>query len=718
MIPKRRSSISRGSWRWAAQVAELTAWGTAVLILLVLHVADLPDDVYRLGLLLTGGLCLWFLVFFRFLLARRGPTWKAAWLGVVVDLGFAAAIFGLLRGQVASAQLIFVPVIMATGLLGTLPQALSATILAIAGYLGVSIASGSGGPTVITGAFNIAIFLLSGSVAGLLARELRSHYRGEQEEHRIAIATRHRLFAVLDSIDEAIVYRDTHGVARVINHRAAEIFGIVPSDFLGAPVVELLRNIARRTEDPEEFMETFQQVRDDPAIELRVPIDQIIPARRNLRMFSAPTFDDEGVLVGRIDVYTDVTENVRHAAEVARLYEEARKTAESYQRSLLPDAPPSLPRVSLVAHYLPAAGRRAVCGDFYDFVPFSDGRVGLTLGDVTGIGPRAAADAALTRYTLRSLASQERDPARLLARMNKQIYMQASGERFVSLMLAVLDPERAVLTYANAGHVPPILYRARTGEIEWLGEGGLVLGVEVDSEYKVGEISLDPGDMVVLYTDGLTEAPRFGRPYGQGRLSDMVTDYGMGTPGELVQALRRSVESWVAETELRDDLAIVVCQVAPDRTLGEPARELVLPNETVRVPEVRRFVASFLADVGASVEISSEVLLAVGEAAANATRHGRSPDTRSEIRVRCSLEGPSVSISISDDGPGFDPAALDVATLPDRFASGGRGLFLMRSLMDEVEVDSSEMGTEVTMFRRIFGASEKPELSEAGPAQS
>jgi anti-sigma regulatory factor (Ser/Thr protein kinase) len=210
--------------------------------------------------------------------------------------------------------------------------------------------------------------------------------------------------------------------------------------------------------------------------------------------------------------------------------------------------------------------------------------------------------------------------------------------------------------------------------------------------------------MLVLYTDGLTEAPRYGRPFGQGKLTDIVSDYGVGTPGELVQALRRSVEAWVAETELRDDLALLVCQVAPDRTLGEPDRELVLPNEPSRVPDVRRFVASFLADVGAPVEISSEILLAVGEAAANASKHGRNPDTRSEIRVHCSLEGPSLTVAIADDGPGFDPSDLDSAELPDRFASGGRGLFLMRSFMDEIEVESSPMGTEITMFRRIFGS--------------
>ncbi len=703
MISIHRSSVRKGSWLWAAQVAELTAWGTAALILLALTTAQIPATTYRRGLLLVAALAAWLFVFFRLLLPRRATLRWVTWFGIAVHLGFASALFALLRPVVPSVQLIFVPVIMATGLLAALPEALTATLIAIVGYLGISAAAGAV-PGVVVVAFTVGIFLLSGSVAGLLARELRTHYRAEQEEHHAVITTRHRLSAVLDAIDEAIVYRDAQSVTRVVNPRAAELFEVDETDFVGAPVVELLRVIARRAEDPEELMEMFQGVRDDPTLELRAEVDQIIPARRHLKLYSGPTYDDDGNLVGRIDVFTDITQTVQRAAEVARLYEEARKTAESYQRSLLPDSPPSLPRLSVVAHYVAAAGRRAVCGDFYDFVSLPDGRVALVLGDVCGIGPKAANDAALARYTLRSIATQEKDPGLLLERMNAQIYPQAPSERFVRLLVAVLDPERATLNYANGGHVPPVLYRAATGEVEWLGEGGLVLGVEPDTEYKVGEMDLEPGDMLVLYTDGLTEASRHGRPFGQGKFSDIVRDYGVGTPGELVQGLRRAVEMWVGEGELRDDLAIVICQVAPDRTLGEPARELVLPNEPVRVPEVRAFVASFLADIRAPVDTSSEILLAVGEAAANASRHGRSPQGRSEMRIYCSLEGPSVAITVADDGPGFDPQKMDAAALPDRFAAGGRGLFLMGALMDEVEVDSSSDGTEVTMFRRVFGS--------------
>ena len=710
-MSKDRDSVARGSWRWAAHVAELMAWATVALIFAALHTEGVDPDTYRQTLFVVAGLGVWLIVFFHFLLFRQGATRWIAWTGVIVHSAFATGIFWLLRGDVPSAQLIFVPVILATGLVGGLTEALVASMLAVAGFLLVAFGVGPQ-PEPIPAAANAAIYLLSGTVAGLLARELRTHYRGEQREQRAASTVRHRLFAVLDSIDEGIVYRDRQGMVRVINHRGGEIFGIEADDYVGGPVIELLRTIARQTEDPEDFLEQFQNIRDEPTVELRMDVDQLIPQRRRLSLYSRPMFDDDGALVGRIDVFADITENVRRAAEVERLLEQARRTAENYQRGLLPESIPSLPRLSIVAHYVPAAGRRAICGDFYDFIHLADGKLALVLGDVVGIGPKAATDAALTRYTLRSLALNENDPAALLEAMNTHLLPQMGADRFVRLLVAVIDPERALLTYSNAGHVPPVLYRAKSGDVDWLEEGGVVLGVEKNATFKAGHLELDPGDMLVMYTDGVTEASRDGRPYGQGKFKDLIELYGVGTPGELAQALRRSVEAWVATDpdkpvpegtigELRDDIAILAVQVALDRTLGEPSRELVLPNEPSRVSEVRAFVGSFLADLRAPVDVSTEILLAVGEAAANANRHGHRADGRGEVRVYCALEGPSVTITIADDGGGFDPDQMDATVLPDRFASGGRGLFLMRELMDEVEFESTDTGTTVTMYRKI-----------------
>lgn len=698
-MAQERPVTRKGSWGWVVRLAELTAWATTALIVAILNVADLPSETYSTGLIVVGALGAWLLLFFRVFLPQRRTSWWAVTIPIVHSVGFGCLTFALLRGHVTSAQIVFVPAIVSTGLLGGVSGGLAAALLSQIGYLVIA-----GGPSAVDPvavSFTGGIFLLSGSIAGLLSRELRTHYRGEQEEHRLATAVRHRLLAVVDAVDEAIIFRDRQGIVRVANRRAGALFDFDPDDHLGAPAIELLRRIARQTEDPEELLEFFQEVRDQPEAELRREIEQIIPARRKLRVFSGPTFDDSGTLVGRIDVFTDVTEANRRSAEIERLYERTRKIAESYQRGLLPVEMPRLPRIGMVAHYIAAAGERAVCGDFYDFLPMAEGRVGLVLGDVTGIGPVAANDAALTRYTLRSFAGQLSDPANLLQWMNAHIKQQSAPERFVRLLLGVLDPERAVLTYANAGHVPPILYHSASTEAEWLGEGGIALGIEDDARYKAGRVELHPGDMVVFYTDGITEALRNGQPFGQGRLLDLVKSYGVGSPGELVQAVRRAVEHWTGDADMRDDIALLIFQIAPDSAIDEPVREIVVPNEPARISDIRRFVAAFLADLRAPVEVSSEILLAVGEAAGNAYRHGRRLDGRSEIRARCEFHRPDLEVEISDDGPGFDPAEVAARGTPDPLAQGGRGLFLMNELMDEVTVAPSSEGTTVSLRRSL-----------------
>lgn len=698
---------SRGRWvrnkrnrTWALWVSELSTWATLGVIFLVLQVGNLASVTYRAGLGLMALASVSTYIFFHVSLPRAKEENRMLAVGVAGGFAFSLGLFLLLHRSVPSAFLVFVPLIVAAGLLGSLVSGLSVAGVSVLTFL-VVVGLTDELPNAGTVLLDAGVLGFCGWISATLARELRERHRSEADEHRQAAMVRYRLLALLDAVDEAIVFNDRNGIVRLLNKRAANLFEADPRVYIGQPVVQLLRNIARQMEDPEGFMESFQALRDDPSTELKLEIEQLIPARRALRLYSAPAFDDDSTLVGRIDAYSDITENVANAAEADRLYQEARRTAESYQRALLPDSVPKLPRISFVATYLPAAGNRAVCGDFYDFITSHHGKLGVLLGDVCGIGPSAVNDAALTRYTLRSFAPYEADPARLLERTNQRVTDHLNTERFVRLLFGILDPERAVFEYANAGHVPPLLYRAASGDIEWLGEGGLPLGIERETEYKVGRIELEPGDMLFLYTDGVTEAPRRGRPFGQGKLSDLMGEYGVGTPGELVQAIRRSVESWVDE-DLRDDIAMLSFQVVPDAASDGLTRELVIPNEPQRTREVRHFVADFLADLRAPIDTTYDVLLAVGEAAGNAAKYGARKEARTEMRIRCVLEAQTVRVVVADEGAGFDLAALGSQGSPDPLASGGRGLFLMRHLMDDVQVDTSPSGTVVTMTRKII----------------
>ena len=167
--------------------------------------------------------------------------------------------------------------------------------------------------------------------------------------------------AIMGALDEAVIFRDASGTVRAINARLAGLFAFSTGHFLGRPHVELLREIARSMDDPEEIMEAYQALIEDPSAVLAFEFDQVMPEQRRLRFVSRPaSLDDPGA--GRVDVITDVSEASRRAGQMERLLDKTRRTAESYQRGLLPQSIPRFPRVGLVAHYVAASGDRGVCG--------------------------------------------------------------------------------------------------------------------------------------------------------------------------------------------------------------------------------------------------------------------------------------------------------------------------------------------------------------------
>ncbi|MGH2819145.1 MAG: PAS domain-containing protein, partial [Actinomycetota bacterium] len=238
-------------------MAELTAWGTVAALLLVVNASSLPSSSHRWGLLLLGVACGWIFVTFRVVLVRAARLPWVGWASLVAGLLFVSVAYGLFRFHVPAVALVFLPAIVIAGLLSGFREALAAAGLATLAYW-ITSEIVAAPPGIVSVALHAGAFALSGAVAGLLARELGSHFRAEQEEHRLATVVRHRLLAVLDAVDEGIVFRDRGGALRMINQRAGELFDVRADDYLGEPAVALQRHIARLTEDPEGFMETFQ----------------------------------------------------------------------------------------------------------------------------------------------------------------------------------------------------------------------------------------------------------------------------------------------------------------------------------------------------------------------------------------------------------------------------------------------------------------------------
>jgi sigma-B regulation protein RsbU (phosphoserine phosphatase) len=271
----------------------------------------------------------------------------------------------------------------------------------------------------------------------------------------------------------------------------------------------------------------------------------------------------------RIAVF-DATERRRYERELLNAKEraeaseqEARALARTLQQTLIPPAPPVIPGLDLAAAYHPAGHGAMVGGDFYDVFRVGPSEWVVTLGDVCGKGYDAAIVTALVRHTIRALSVGERSPARVLTALD-EVLRNHSTDRFCTAVVLYLcrDDDGWELTAALGGHPPPLLLRA-DGRLDPIGGRGPLLGVLDDARFADQQLRLDPGDVVLLYTDGVLEGRRNSEMFGEERLRATIEGIG-ALPVELVAEVMSTVLDF-QEGTLRDDVALVALGVPAER---------------------------------------------------------------------------------------------------------------------------------------------------------
>ena len=272
------------------------------------------------------------------------------------------------------------------------------------------------------------------------------------------------------------------------------------------------------------------------------------------------SFDPERPLEeGAIGAAMAVGAQAALAIDNARLYQQQKDFAETMQRSLLPRELPRVPGLE-VGHVYQSSARVDVGGDLYDFVVVQDGRLAVVIGDVLGKGISAAADMAMAKYVFRVLARADADPATLLRSANDVVCDEIEPGKFVTLLYALVDAGSREVVSASAGHPPARVVDPR-GSVTPLGGTGLPLGIEPGQEYTEERASLEPGSVVVLYTDGVVEARRDRELYGEERLDRLLAD-ARGLPAqELAGEILADCRAF-AGGELADDCAIVCLKLA------------------------------------------------------------------------------------------------------------------------------------------------------------
>ncbi len=259
-----------------------------------------------------------------------------------------------------------------------------------------------------------------------------------------------------------------------------------------------------------------------------------------------------------LDLKTHV-EELRRTTAVKERVEKELDLARGIQQSFLPEAPPKVAGFDLAALNTPAL---EVGGDFFDYIPVALDQWGLVIADVSGKGFPAALFMALSRTMLRANTVGNPTVSQTITRANNMIAEEGRANMFVTLFYGVLDPKRKTLTYVNAGHNPPFVTDRKGGDIVMLAAKGIALGVMSDMEFEEKQVALHEGDILLLYTDGVTEAVnRHGELFGQDRLAKLVEENQDRPAQEIIKIIEQAVIAYAEGLPQFDDLTLMAVKV-------------------------------------------------------------------------------------------------------------------------------------------------------------
>lgn len=415
-------------------------------------------------------------------------------------------------------------------------------------------------------------------------------------------------------------------------------------------------------------------------------------------------------------VLTTVARMLAQALARAGVAESERELSLGLQRSMMPVLGPAIPGIEVAARYVPTGGGLQVGGDWYDMIPLPSGRIALVIGDVQGHDVRAAGLMGQLRIALRAYASEGHRPDAVLSRASRFLhgitdtYGQSdySSPRFATCLYLEVDPGTGRIDIARAGHPEPAVRMADGTVLVRPTEGGLPLGIDRDTDYPTTRITLEPGETMMICTDGLLETGGHDLDTGWARLRTVLEDDPGKSLEELADALVQAVHGPVSHyttgplaDRREDDVALVLIsrEGAPAAPAPRRMAMAVAQAEPERISAARQQVRELLHDWADDEQIDSAVLM-VSEMVTNVLVH---TDGNAHLSAEVS------------DGEGDDPRQLRVEVAdtsdelphkrsPGEMASSGRGLVLMQMLADEWGVDPRGEGKSIWFELHESGA--------------
>jgi serine phosphatase RsbU (regulator of sigma subunit)/anti-sigma regulatory factor (Ser/Thr protein kinase) len=369
--------------------------------------------------------------------------------------------------------------------------------------------------------------------------------------------------------------------------------------------------------------------------------------------------------------------------------EQELKVARVIQQTLLPKEVPNIPGWKIQAFWQPA---REVSGDFYEFLQLPDGRIWILIADVTDKGVPAALVMATTRSLLRATAERLLEPGSVLEKTNEQLLPDIPSKMFVTCLLLLLDPATGKITFANAGHNLPI--QCTADSIIERRASGMPLGLLPGMSYEEAQIFMEPGDSLLIYSDGLIEGHNSQREmFGFDRVKQILSQN--GHTDNFIELLMKAFDQFSGESyEQEDDITMVTLTRLPGREsfLMEEGDHVLATFSVPSDPGNERMVAEKVINSIQELEFAETQLnrieTAVAEATMNALEHGNHYDPSKPVSIQVLIRNQKLAVLIRDMGGDVSiPEAMEPdldAKLAGLQSPRGWGLFLIKNMVDEM----------------------------------
>ena len=402
------------------------------------------------------------------------------------------------------------------------------------------------------------------------------------------------------------------------------------------------------------------------------------------------------------DINSTVTTLKRYIAEAAARIDKELEYAKQIQLSALPTNFPNGDDYSIYAQMIAA---KEVGGDFYDFYKLSDTTVAFLAADVSGKGIPAAMFMMTAKTIIKDLAERGLAVNEIFTQANEKLCENNESGMFVTAWMGILDITTGQVKFANAGHNPPLLKRAN-GSFEYLKtRAGFVLAGMEGIRYRIGELTLNPGDRLFLYTDGVPEATNTeNKLYGEDRLLDFMNRNCAMEATELLPALKANIDEFVGEAPQFDDITMLMFDYKPKEG-GAYMTNQTFPAKTEALPDILGFVEETLEGIGCPMKIQMAVCVAIEEVFVNVAHYAYGGGTGDmNLGIGFDEEKRAITFRMTDRGIPFDPLKKpdpDITLSAEEREIGGLGIFITKKTMDCVTYSYENGENILTMIKKI-----------------